>query len=326
MSGIFCNYSFFFQAEDGIRDTSVTGVQTCALPISQPSECAPHGEDRCAADVQPVDLAHARGADAHGERARPHHAHQTRAAPGREQLRVTQAADDLAIRWKHHGRGHHRTGEGTAACFIDTGDESAPRLPERDLALERRAGASHASCFSAVSGTTTPRFSRIRAALPARRRRKYSLARRTRPLRSSSISAIAGECSGKMRSTPTPAEILRTVKVALIPAPRRPMHTPSNACSRSLSPSRTRTMTRTVSPGSNAGRLVLRPSRSTALSRSIRSPSILISAPQIGPPLACQPLGLRRPPGRDLLVVTAQQYRRDIHSAIARRPRVARRG
>src|SRR5437879_13761259 len=26
-------YYFFFQAEDGIRDTSVTGVQTCALPI-----------------------------------------------------------------------------------------------------------------------------------------------------------------------------------------------------------------------------------------------------------------------------------------------------
>src|SRR5882762_4167390 len=26
---------FFFQAEDGIRDSSVTGVQTCALPISK---------------------------------------------------------------------------------------------------------------------------------------------------------------------------------------------------------------------------------------------------------------------------------------------------
>src|SRR5690625_918592 len=26
-------YSFFFQAEDGIRDGHVTGVQTCALPI-----------------------------------------------------------------------------------------------------------------------------------------------------------------------------------------------------------------------------------------------------------------------------------------------------
>ena len=25
---------FFFQAEDGIRDRDVTGVQTCALPIS----------------------------------------------------------------------------------------------------------------------------------------------------------------------------------------------------------------------------------------------------------------------------------------------------
>src|SRR5699024_11758305 len=29
--GTFC---FFFQAEDGIRDRNVTGVQTCALPIS----------------------------------------------------------------------------------------------------------------------------------------------------------------------------------------------------------------------------------------------------------------------------------------------------
>src|SRR5207237_4955626 len=27
-------FLFFFQADDGIRDSSVTGVQTCALPIS----------------------------------------------------------------------------------------------------------------------------------------------------------------------------------------------------------------------------------------------------------------------------------------------------
>src|SRR5712675_717837 len=27
------SYVFFFQAEDGIRDVAVTGVQTCALPI-----------------------------------------------------------------------------------------------------------------------------------------------------------------------------------------------------------------------------------------------------------------------------------------------------
>src|SRR5205823_11826128 len=31
---IYSFYFFFFQAEDGIRDKLVTGVQTCALPIS----------------------------------------------------------------------------------------------------------------------------------------------------------------------------------------------------------------------------------------------------------------------------------------------------
>src|SRR5687768_12418377 len=31
---VFCRlFIFFFQAEDGIRDVAVTGVQTCALPI-----------------------------------------------------------------------------------------------------------------------------------------------------------------------------------------------------------------------------------------------------------------------------------------------------
>src|SRR5260221_10000578 len=32
-------FFFFFQAEDGIRDHCVTGVQTCALPISSPAWC-----------------------------------------------------------------------------------------------------------------------------------------------------------------------------------------------------------------------------------------------------------------------------------------------
>src|SRR5207249_6902690 len=34
-------FFFFFQAEDGIRDRNVTGVQTCALPI-----CAGRGRER----------------------------------------------------------------------------------------------------------------------------------------------------------------------------------------------------------------------------------------------------------------------------------------
>src|SRR3989475_4696551 len=36
---VFCVF-FFFQAEDGIRDLTVTGVQTCALPISLPARHA----------------------------------------------------------------------------------------------------------------------------------------------------------------------------------------------------------------------------------------------------------------------------------------------
>src|SRR5699024_11500051 len=36
----FVIFFFFFQAEDGIRDRNVTGVQTCALPISQSSPTA----------------------------------------------------------------------------------------------------------------------------------------------------------------------------------------------------------------------------------------------------------------------------------------------
>src|SRR6266516_5465555 len=34
--GLVTNLFFFFQAEDGIRDRTVTGVQTCALPIWLP--------------------------------------------------------------------------------------------------------------------------------------------------------------------------------------------------------------------------------------------------------------------------------------------------
>src|SRR5437773_939663 len=42
-------FFFFFQAEDGIRDRDVTGVQTCALPIS--SACCAAGESPCASST-----------------------------------------------------------------------------------------------------------------------------------------------------------------------------------------------------------------------------------------------------------------------------------
>src|ERR1041385_1494170 len=38
-------FVFFFQAEDGIRDVAVTGVQTCALPISPRDLLVEHSLD-----------------------------------------------------------------------------------------------------------------------------------------------------------------------------------------------------------------------------------------------------------------------------------------
>src|SRR5256886_6504595 len=39
------SFFFFFQAEDGIRDLTVTGVQTCALPISSRLDLSPKKEN-----------------------------------------------------------------------------------------------------------------------------------------------------------------------------------------------------------------------------------------------------------------------------------------
>src|SRR5256885_12090562 len=46
---VVCNV--FFQAEDGIRDYKVTGVQTCALPICR----SRHAEDRLELGLGPVE-------------------------------------------------------------------------------------------------------------------------------------------------------------------------------------------------------------------------------------------------------------------------------
>src|SRR5207248_8775636 len=48
------SFFFFFQAEDGIRDRTVTGVQTCALPI------LPGRDLRGRADKHTVDAEHLR--------------------------------------------------------------------------------------------------------------------------------------------------------------------------------------------------------------------------------------------------------------------------
>src|SRR5580765_2330848 len=67
-----------------------------------------------------------------------------------------------------------------------------------------------------------------------------------------------GELSGKILSTPTPYEILRTVNVERAPLDTRRMHTPSNACRRVFSPSRIFAHTLIESPGRNSGKAVWR--------------------------------------------------------------------
>src|SRR5690606_36913358 len=47
-------FLFFFQAEDGIRDFHVTGVQTCALPISRSH--TPQGEPHMSRIAIPADI------------------------------------------------------------------------------------------------------------------------------------------------------------------------------------------------------------------------------------------------------------------------------
>src|SRR5437870_10726534 len=48
---------FFFQAEDGIRDGHVTGVQTCALPIFRGSDRMWTGANSCQVNLNTNSLA-----------------------------------------------------------------------------------------------------------------------------------------------------------------------------------------------------------------------------------------------------------------------------
>ncbi len=65
-----------------------------------------------------------------------------------------------------------------------------------------------------------------------------------------------GDANGKMRSTPTPFEILRTVNDSATPPFWIAITTPSKSWIRSLSPSMTRTCTRTESPARKFGVVV----------------------------------------------------------------------
>src|SRR3989449_1731900 len=88
------SFFFFFQAEDGIRDVAVTGVQTCALPIC--GRARAHGFRRSAPRRPRSARAGARGAA--GVRGRHVPAHLAHVAQGRPNLGVP----------RRHRRAAHR--------------------------------------------------------------------------------------------------------------------------------------------------------------------------------------------------------------------------
>src|SRR5256885_12033572 len=75
-----CVLFFFFQAEDGIRDYKVTGVQTCALPI-----LCRRRRTEGTADLRAMD----------GRRRRNVPGHSARRGPGRRPLVARREADRL---------------------------------------------------------------------------------------------------------------------------------------------------------------------------------------------------------------------------------------
>src|SRR2546427_5448134 len=88
---------FFFQAEDGIRDLTVTGVQTCALPIS----CNTRG------------LAQTIAAAPQEEPGQPHPGQQTEKPGQRPQHdhRGLVAGQVLAIHYENQARSEEHTSE-----------------------------------------------------------------------------------------------------------------------------------------------------------------------------------------------------------------------
>src|SRR5205807_5659850 len=85
-------YFFFFQAEDGIRDYKVTGVQTCALPILVHRDCY---------DVQPGQARFARHSAALHHPSRRRREQLARVAPCRKVARSEErrVGKECRSRW-----------------------------------------------------------------------------------------------------------------------------------------------------------------------------------------------------------------------------------
>src|SRR2546422_9556861 len=118
MVAVFVWFFFFFQAEDGIRDVAVTGVQTCALPISPLPAPARAGDADRAARVHPS-----------GRGRRPLEA-------SREQERPPRGRATLELGADHRPRREHRPLPRSAAAARredrGRGGTTRPRVSAQD--------------------------------------------------------------------------------------------------------------------------------------------------------------------------------------------------
>src|SRR5262245_34300685 len=142
-------------------------------------------------------------------------------------LRVADAWN-VAMWIEGDGRGHNRTGQAAPPDLVDTGDQIESQPPDRIFKRPESADFDHRQVAPSAQTVCFLAASFIRAAFPFSSRRKYSLARRTRAVRTTSILSMIGECSGKIRSTPWPNDTLRTVNVARAPPRCIPITMPSN--------------------------------------------------------------------------------------------------
>jgi hypothetical protein len=94
-------------------------------------------------DVELVDLADRRGADADGHRPRPDHRGEAFTLAGRERLRVPDARDPMTARTHDHGRRDHGPTGRCDADLVHADDPGQALVPESALVAEGRDDRSH---------------------------------------------------------------------------------------------------------------------------------------------------------------------------------------
>src|SRR2546423_7080066 len=125
---------------------------------------------------------------------------------------------------------------------------------------------------------------------------------------------MRGECIRKLRSTPTPWAIRRTVNASLVPLPRQPITMPSKIWIRSRVPSTTFACTLTESPGIKDGRFLRwasASSRSMTLDTAYKDNTQLrhgLMIEQIGTSAARALSGLGTAPALDLGMMAGEQH------------------